>query len=185
MPFAEPGLAPARMLAESFSASSARARRISFCMRSARSVTTFENAFGSVDCSVIDVTRRMVVRRCRRMSCHLYPQQLPPAMAQNQERKQAIKGQGRDHTDQWRRSPARGFREMSSSFATAAFRPAPCIWRPSTGPPQSPASAVRHGSGPRPTAMPPKDRLRLHHLSHAEQTRPEPGGSADLNAMLS
>ena len=34
----------------------------------------------------------------RRMSCHLYSQQLPPAVAQNQERKQAIKGQGRNHT---------------------------------------------------------------------------------------
>src|SRR5205807_5638243 len=29
--------------------------------------------------------------------------------------------------DQWRRSPRRGFEEMSSSFAKAASRPAPCI----------------------------------------------------------
>ena len=32
------------------------------------------------------------------MSCHLYSQQLLPVVAQNQERKQAIKGQGRNHT---------------------------------------------------------------------------------------
>jgi len=31
------------------------------------------------------------------MSCHLDPQQLPPSVAQNQKRKQTIKGQGRNH----------------------------------------------------------------------------------------
>ena len=41
---------------------------------------------------------------------------------------------------------------MSSSFAKVASRPAPCIWRPSTGRPQSQASGVRHRSGTRPTA---------------------------------
>ena len=34
---------------------------------------------------------------CCRMPGHLEPQQLPPAVAQNQEREQALKGQRRDH----------------------------------------------------------------------------------------
>src|SRR6266513_4504949 len=32
------------------------------------------------------------------MSCYLEPQQLPPAVVQNQKREQALKGQGRNHT---------------------------------------------------------------------------------------
>jgi hypothetical protein len=33
----------------------------------------------------------------RRVSCHLEPQQLPPAVAQNQKREQSLEGQGRNH----------------------------------------------------------------------------------------
>src|SRR5436309_14133304 len=32
------------------------------------------------------------------MSCHLEPQQLSPAVAQNQKREQSLKAQGRNHT---------------------------------------------------------------------------------------
>src|SRR5262249_38495736 len=32
------------------------------------------------------------------MSCHLEPQQLPPAVAQHQKREHSLKGQGRNHT---------------------------------------------------------------------------------------
>jgi hypothetical protein len=32
------------------------------------------------------------------VACHLEPQQLPPAVAHNQKRKQSLKGQGRNHT---------------------------------------------------------------------------------------
>jgi hypothetical protein len=47
--------------------------------------------------------------------------------------------------DQWPGSPARGSGRMSSSPATETH-PAPCISTPSTGRPQSQASAARHGS---------------------------------------
>src|SRR4029079_4256607 len=58
---------PARMLIESFSESSARASRTSFCIRSARSVMTLENAFGSdEDCSAMVLARRVVMRRLDR-----------------------------------------------------------------------------------------------------------------------
>jgi hypothetical protein len=54
---------PARMLINSFSESSARGSCISFCIRSARSVTTLENAFGSDEnCSPMVVARRVGVR---------------------------------------------------------------------------------------------------------------------------
>src|SRR5512143_795845 len=33
-------------------------------------------------------------------------------------------------------------------------------------------------------AMPPKDRLRQHHLSHAEQTRQEPGHAYEKRAIV-
>src|SRR5262249_35049947 len=46
-------------------------------------------------------------------------------------------------TDQWPRSPARGCGRMSSRSATATH-PAPCISTPSTGRPQSRASAPGH-----------------------------------------
>jgi hypothetical protein len=35
----------------------------------------------------------------RRMSRHLEPQELPPAMAQHQKREQSLKAQGRNHTE--------------------------------------------------------------------------------------
>src|SRR6185437_12788518 len=53
---------PARKVIESFSESSARAKRTSFCKRSAKSEMTFEMAFGSEDCSFIVVARRIARR---------------------------------------------------------------------------------------------------------------------------
>jgi hypothetical protein len=35
----------------------------------------------------------------RRVSRHLKPQQLPPAVAQDQKREQSLKGQGRNHKE--------------------------------------------------------------------------------------
>src|SRR5215510_7511044 len=58
---------PARMVIESFSDSSARASRISFCIRSARSVMTLENAVGSDEyASAMAVARVVVLRRLDR-----------------------------------------------------------------------------------------------------------------------
>jgi hypothetical protein len=51
-----------------------------------------------------------------------------------------------------RQSPQRDCEEMSSSFATAAYRLGPYILRPSTGRPHSRASTARHGSATHPTA---------------------------------
>src|SRR6478735_3803217 len=62
------------MLIDSFSESSAWASRISFCIRSARSVMTLENACGSDEyCSAMVVDRRVVMswldRRRRYRTC--------------------------------------------------------------------------------------------------------------------
>src|SRR5262245_6667414 len=35
----------------------------------------------------------------RRVACHLEPQQLPPAVAQDQKREPSLKAQGRDHKE--------------------------------------------------------------------------------------
>ena len=89
----------------------------------------------------------------RRMPGHLKPQQLSPAVAYNQERKQDDRrSPSAPRTYRWRRSPQRDCEEMSSSSATAACDLAPCISRPSTGRPRTQASRARHGSGTRPTA---------------------------------
>ncbi len=88
-----------------------------------------------------------------RMPCHLEPQQLSPAVTQDQERKQEDqRSASAQRTYQLPRLPARDSAETSSRFAMAGSGVAPCISRPSTGPPQSQASEVRHGSGMRPKA---------------------------------
>ena len=109
-------------------------------------------------------------------------------------------------TYRWRQSPQRDFAETFSRFATAASKVAPYTLRPSIGRLRTRASAVRHGSGMRPTVgfpcsfagsdpqatinlrppyqtpehlepstMPPQDSLRLNHLGHTEEARPELG----------
>src|ERR1017187_478493 len=60
----------------------------------------------------------------------------------------------------------RDFEEMSSKFETAGCELAPCISRPSTGRLRTRASAVRHGSGTRPTAGFPCSSAGSDHAGH-------------------
>ena len=101
------------------------------------------------------------------MPRHLEPQQLSPAMAQDQKRKQEIKGQRRNdaHIDGGDRLSVisqkclPGLRRRLPTIA-------PCISRPSTGRLRTRASEARHGSGMRPTAGFPCSSAGSDHAGH-------------------
>src|SRR5262245_28862423 len=87
----------------------------------------------------------------RRVSCHLEPQQLPPAVAQHQKREQSLKRQGRNHKQVNGRDRRRVVAEECLPALPTAIHPEPCMSRPSTARPQSRASTARHGSEMLPT----------------------------------
>jgi hypothetical protein len=86
-----------------------------------------------------------------RMPCHLEPTAgagRDPGLGTQTSAQRSASAQ----RTRWRRLPQRDFAETSSRIATAASKVAPCIWRTSTGLPQSHALEAHHGSGMRPTA---------------------------------